>query len=230
MFRLQQPINLDFSDFEKVLVFVPHPDDEAIGCGGLLAKLAMTKAEVKVILVSDGSGGGALPEGSAALREGEFLLSLEILGIKDMQIWGLPDGKLESVSALPQKIGLQIRSYKPNIVMAPWYLDMHPDHSVIGYAVKKYADEGVVDALFYEVWSPLECTHILDITDVIGIKNKAIKCHKTALQYGNYLDGINALATYRGLYLPFERKIKYAEAYNLYGRNRQSWIKKLWQK
>jgi N-acetylglucosamine malate deacetylase 1 len=227
--RLPQPASLDLDRFDRALVFVPHPDDEAIGCGGLLAALTKKGVAVKAVLVSDGSGGGSLPEGTAALREGEFLRSLETLGVKDFELLRLLDGGLEMVTDLPQTIASHIDDYKPDIVIAPWYLDMHPDHSAIGYAVKRCADDGVVDALFYEVWSPLECTHILDISAVLSVKTEAIAAHKTALKYGNYSDGIVGLAQYRGLYLPFEGELKYAEAYNFYPKN-DGWLKKIWKR
>ena len=47
---LPQP--LDLAQARKVLVFVPHPDDETLGCGGTLARLAAL-CPVKVVLVTD---------------------------------------------------------------------------------------------------------------------------------------------------------------------------------
>ncbi|MCL4432237.1 MAG: PIG-L family deacetylase [Epsilonproteobacteria bacterium] len=214
------PQILEINGFTKVLAFIPHPDDEAIGCGGLLSQLVANNIAVKVILVSDGSGGGALPEGTADTRENEFLHSLKILGVQEYELWRLPDGKLDTLELLPSDIAHAVREYCPNIVLSPWYLDMHPDHSAVGYAVKQCADKEVCDVLFYEVWSPVECTHILDITESMEIKIKALEAHHTALQYGHYLQALRGLATYRGLYLPFDTIQKYGEAYYSYRKKR----------
>lgn len=51
------PRPLDLTLARKVLVFSPHPDDETLGCGGTLARLAQM-CPVKVALVTDGSGAG----------------------------------------------------------------------------------------------------------------------------------------------------------------------------
>lgn len=45
---------LDISRIRKALVVAPHPDDESLGCGGLLAMLAQRDCEVAVIFVTDG--------------------------------------------------------------------------------------------------------------------------------------------------------------------------------
>lgn len=213
-----QPLEID--SFQKVLVFIPHPDDEAIGCGGLLNQLAQNDIDVNVILVSDGSGAGMLPEGTSAIRENEFLTSLNILGVVKYELWHLPDGKLNSVQNLAELIHKKIHEEAADVVISPWYLDIHDDHAAIGSAIKQCVDAGVCDALFYEIWTPLECTHILDITKSMEIKIKALQAHATALQYGHYLDAMIGLATYRSLYLPFEEMPKYGEAYFFYLKNK----------
>jgi hypothetical protein len=47
---------------KRILAISPHPDDEAIGCGGLLIAHS-TKAEIRIVNVYNGDGGGALEEG-----------------------------------------------------------------------------------------------------------------------------------------------------------------------
>mgnify|MGYP004498141069 CR=1 FL=1 len=39
----------------KILVIAAHPDDEVLGCGGTMAKLAADGCEVNVLIVTDGS-------------------------------------------------------------------------------------------------------------------------------------------------------------------------------
>src|SRR6185436_15645565 len=41
----------------SALVLAPHFDDEVLGCGGLLAQLAASGAAVRVLFLTDGSGG-----------------------------------------------------------------------------------------------------------------------------------------------------------------------------
>ena len=73
------PQALDLTQARKVLVFAPHPDDETLGCGGTLARLAL-HCPVKVVLVTDGSGAGGLPPGADTIRQAEFVRALAVLG------------------------------------------------------------------------------------------------------------------------------------------------------
>ena len=55
--------------------------------------------------------------------------------------------------------------------------------------------------LSYEIWAPVWATHVVDITAVVGRKRAALLAQSTSLQYGNYLQAIEGLNVYRGLYL-----------------------------
>lgn len=223
---LQMPIPLDLSQMEKVLVFVPHPDDETIGCGGLLAKLSDLRVPVHLVLASDASGAGGLPEGAGEQRIEEFRQALDHLGgAFTKEYWRLPDGALDSAPDLPRRIYQIMQSYLPTTVLAPWLRDLHPDHAVLGKRVLDiangaddygYLTEQPRQVIFYEVWSPLPATHILSVTDVWSRKIEALSSHKTALSCGDYLRAMEALAAYRSLLSgAMASSGHYAEAYRL---------------
>ena len=86
------PQALDLTQARKVLVFAPHPDDETLGCGGTLARLAL-HCPVKVVLVTDGSGAGGLPPGADTIRQAEFVRALAVLGVTDSAQLNQPDRK-----------------------------------------------------------------------------------------------------------------------------------------
>lgn len=44
-----------------VLVIAPHPDDETLGCGGIIAQMLQNDVTVAVLLVTDGNGGSRMP-------------------------------------------------------------------------------------------------------------------------------------------------------------------------
>ncbi|MDT8264721.1 PIG-L family deacetylase, partial [Roseomonas sp. DSM 102946] len=81
-----------------VLLLSPHPDDESLGCGGLLAQLAARGREVRVVLVSDGAASHDSrlypPRRLAALRQEEMAAALAALGLGPERLvtLGLPDG------------------------------------------------------------------------------------------------------------------------------------------
>lgn len=217
--RLLPPCLLVISDWHHVLTFIPHADDEAIGCGGLLALLSDQSTDAHVVLVSDSSGAGGLPEGASLRREEEFIESLSVLHPTSLhECWQLPDGQLcQHKEALQTKTTQLLATTDADTLICPWPLDMHPDHSAVGYAVinglKQHLGR-IQRIVFYEVWSPLPASHILDISDGWQRKLQALNCHKTALTCGNYPRAMMGLAAYRALLLPtMAQEGHFAEAY-----------------
>ena len=52
-----QKSNTDNIDFlgSRILIIAAHPDDDILGCGGMLAKLQKKKIDIKVIFIAEGS-------------------------------------------------------------------------------------------------------------------------------------------------------------------------------
>lgn len=197
---LPQP--LDLTQARKVLVFVPHPDDETLGCGGTLARLAPL-CPVKVVLVTDGSGAGGLPDGAGAVRQGEFVRALARLGVTDSLQLNQPDGAFDGSPDLKRQIQQLLDAYQPDWVILPSPLDYHRDHVRIAAFLEPLCRRAgsVEQLLFYEVWAPVPATHVVDITDQVQVKKEALMEHATALACGDYERAVDGLNNYRGLYL-----------------------------
>ena len=212
------PLPLNPAEVKRALVLIPHPDDEVIGCGGLLALLAQLGVVVRVVLVSDGSGAGGLPEGAAAIRFKEFLASLNTLGASiSHEAWQLPDGGLADQSAVMDTLLAQsLVNFEPSLLIAPWLYDLHPDHAAVGQlALRRHQQFKLAQGvLFYEVWSPVAANRFLNITSVWPTKLAALQCHTTALECGNYVRAMQSLAAYRSLLSgSLAAEGEYAEAY-----------------
>jgi len=212
-------INLEtlLPEIRHAVVLVPHPDDEAIGCGALLTQLTARSIKLSVILATNGDGAGELPEGTSQLRLAEFEQSLEHLGVKELpEYWLLDDGFLSTQTQLAERVKLSIERASPDLIIAPWQGDLHPDHSALGAAVAALPSSVKAHRVYYEVWNPLPANAFIDATDVWQIKLSALKLHKTALLYGDYVHAMTGLAAYRSLLLPFDpKRQQYAEAYIL---------------
>lgn len=205
------PRPLPLEEAQRVLVFAPHPDDETLGCGGTLARLS-SHCSIRVVLVTDGAGAGGLPEGADKIRLGEFRQALEVLGISDFMELHQPDGAFAATPSLIDKITLLIDDFRPDWVFLPSPLDYHRDHVRIATCIEPICRrcQTIKYLLFYEVWAPVPATHIVDITEQVEIKYRALSQHTTALAHGDYARAVDGLNRYRGIYLG---KGKSAEAF-----------------
>jgi len=124
-----------------VLVVAPHPDDEVLGCGGVIGLLRQAQVPVYVAVVSDGGGshpGSARypPAALSALRQAESLTGLAHLGVHAAQVTflGLPDGAVPSATSAAGQAGIdgirRVLEAAPGVrtVLLPWRRDPHADH------------------------------------------------------------------------------------------------------
>lgn len=208
------PQAMSLEGVQAVLVFAPHPDDEVIGCGGLLALLSKQGVYVKVILVTDGSGGGGLPPGADLIRQSEFQKAIQILGVSNHESWLEPDGDVRSHAGLTQRVMSVCQERSWDWILIPNEYDYHRDHQVIASTVSDIHRQLLHASKLwaYEVWSPVQASHILDITEVYERKMRALHEHATALSCADYVQATEGLNHFRGIYLGKGRK---AEAYAL---------------
>ena len=123
----------------RAVVVAPHPDDEVLSVGGLLAQLAECGRRVEVIAVTDGTashrGSTEWPvERLARTRPRESLKALQCLGLAVEPIrLGLPDGGLKALRAM--LAARLVSLLRPgDVVFTTWRQDGHPDHEATGEA------------------------------------------------------------------------------------------------
>jgi LmbE family N-acetylglucosaminyl deacetylase len=148
-----------------ILVVSPHPDDDAIGCGGAIARCADRGVGVSVAYVTDGAashpGSKRFPPASIrALREAEAIAALRLLGVESAPIFfRLPDGRLSDLDREHREFAVQslertLRASACEVVVAPWPGEPHPDHaataSLVGAALRRIAKPPAL--LWYSVW------------------------------------------------------------------------------
>ena len=190
---------------ETTLVVAPHPDDESLGCGGLIALLRAAGNPVHVLFVSDGTmshpGSGKYPAPALMkLRESEALEALSVLQVEagNVTFLRLPDARIplpgtggfdEAMAAFKQVL----ETIRPATIVLPWRRDTHPDHrascQLVNAAVKKLQINPVM--LEYPLWlwergidSDLPVAgevdlYSVDISAVLQVKQEAIAAHRS---------------------------------------------------
>mgnify|MGYP001164962550 FL=1 len=117
---------------KKVLIISPHPDDEIIGCGGLIAKCKELDTEIKVIYVCTGES-RQLGSGSTN-SESRINEINEVSGYGNFKYQIIFENKyFVELDSIPQKkivdpIEDIIEEFKPNIILVPFGESYNQDH------------------------------------------------------------------------------------------------------
>tara|TARA_R110001592_G_scaffold45495_2_gene145379 strand:- start:9697 stop:10380 length:684 start_codon:yes stop_codon:yes gene_type:complete len=85
---------------KKVLVLAAHPDDETLGCGATIARLAKEGAHIKLLTFTDGVSARPLTKSPVANRNHKLFDVCEKLGIEDYMYANYPDNRLDIISLL----------------------------------------------------------------------------------------------------------------------------------
>ncbi|HEV7484677.1 MAG TPA: PIG-L family deacetylase [Thermoanaerobaculia bacterium] len=199
---------------ERLLVLAPHPDDEVIGCGGLVALHLREGRKVHVVVATDGAQAG-----DAAQRAAESRAALASLGDATIEFLRFPDRALSNAHDLDDRLAAILREWKPDLIAVPSPLEIHPDHVALSRAfcdliardAPLFADLAVARVAFYEVSAPLRPNALVDITPVAEAKYAAIATHESQSAVRDYTSYARGLNSWRTMTLPAE--VKFAEAY-----------------
>ena len=189
--QLIQPPALDAC--RKVLCVQPHPDDNEIGMGGIVAKLAAGGVQVDYLTVTDGAlGDQGLHDRSLSLaevRRAEAEAAGRLLGVTDFHWLDLPDGGLDDVAGLARQVAAIIRAGRYDAVFCPdpWCAyEAHWDHVVCGRAVAyaaliydlgQAADNATLKAVgFYFTASP---NTVVDVSAHFPAQLQALAAHRS---------------------------------------------------
>ena len=124
----------------RLVVVAPHPDDEILACGGLMAMHTARGGSALVVAVTDGEASHAGVSSwraarLAEVRRAERLRGLSRLGCAGIRVHrlGIPDGKVAGqTTALQEELRRIVRW--GDVVVTTWRRDGHPDHEACGDA------------------------------------------------------------------------------------------------
>jgi LmbE family N-acetylglucosaminyl deacetylase len=135
--RLEAGLREPDREFDRAtaMVIAPHPDDETLGCGGLIARKARAGVQVTIVVLTDGgSSHTRWMERSrlVATRREELVRAVGELGVScgDVRFLDVPDQTLaghEEESAV--QLAEIIRTRRPQQVFAPHPSEPPSDHA-----------------------------------------------------------------------------------------------------
>ncbi len=217
---------------KKILIIAAHPDDEVLGCGGTMARLANSGNEVYTLILGEGVTSRD-EQRDADKRQGEISALQEqirkangILGVIEIATFNFPDNRFDSVDLLDiikaiEKIKNKI---KPDVIFTHYKDDLNVDHKITYDAVltatRPVENESVKEIYSFEVLSSTEWNYPLsfspdiffDISEYIDLKIQAMEAYASELKdypHPRSLKAIKLSAENWG----YKTGLKYAEAF-----------------
>lgn len=159
----------------KTLIVAPHPDDELLGCGGVLPRRHAEGGTVGWLLITAVFEKDGYDSAKVHAREREIQQVREGLGIKPENLFSLAFSttKLDQVPTgeLVGRISEVFKQFEPEEVFVPHAHDIHSDHRIVFEAVaacsKWFRYPSIKRILAYETLSETDC--ILDAEAVFKL-------------------------------------------------------------
>jgi LmbE family N-acetylglucosaminyl deacetylase len=190
------------------LVLAPHPDDESVGCGGLIAACCAGARPPLVVVLTDGSGSHRAsrlfpPARLISVREAEVTQAVRILGLPVERLMFLREQDTKAPHAGPafdavvRRLADFVRAFGCTTIVAPWRFDPHYDHEAAAKIACETARVTGIRQLAYPIWgwtlcdddTPVEEKTVrgsrLAVAPYLGAKRRAIRAH--ASQYGQLI-------------------------------------------
>ncbi|MEX0784218.1 MAG: PIG-L deacetylase family protein [Dehalococcoidia bacterium] len=209
------PSNVDGFVPRSAMVVVAHPDDAEFMVAGTVAKWTREGAEVTYVIVTKGDKGSEdpsmTPERLTEVREAEQREAGRVLGVRNFEFMGYPDGYLQHTLDLRRDLARLIRKHRPEVVICfdptnrffgDFYVN-HPDHRASGDACVDAVFPTARDRLTFpellvngyephkvaQLWlgHAVEPNIWVDIGETMEIKREALRAHPS--QFGEDIVG-----------------------------------------
>jgi N-acetylglucosamine malate deacetylase 1 len=201
-----------------VLVIAAHADDEALGCGGTMAKHAAQGDEVHVVFMADGVGsrGGELKVSLRARAEATKR-AMTILNVKSWHALGFPDNRMDSLPLLDivQPLETIISKIAPHTIYTHHHGDLNVDHRITHQATltacRPVPGSPIREILTFEIMSSTEWSGLglvpflanlyVDISEYQQIKMHALDAYGLEMRpapHSRSMEHLNCLAQHHG--------------------------------
>lgn len=167
---------------ETCVVVAPHPDDETLGCGGVVCKKIAAGANVHFVFVTDGTAShSSLPVlDLKAMREREAIDAISQLGAgpDDVTFLEIPDGSARRhVDEIADRLVTLFNEFAPQGIFVPHALDPLADHEAVHQAVRRALDIRRFPVTVYEypVWYWYHWPWVPIFGDRFGMWKKALR-------------------------------------------------------
>jgi LmbE family N-acetylglucosaminyl deacetylase len=188
----------------SVLVVAAHPDDEILGCGGTMTRLAREGQEVRIAILAEGLSSRYARREDADPQQLRQLharaqQAAEKVGAKELVLCKMPDNRLDTVPLLEvvKTVEDLVARFSPEIIYTHHPGDLNVDHGVVYRAVltatRPESGQSVRDIYAFEIPSSTEWAFqsirpvfrpnvFVEISETIETKIAAMSCYDTEIR------------------------------------------------
>ncbi len=190
---------------DTILVIAAHPDDEVLGCGGTMARLAMEGNDVYTLILGEGVTSRDKKrdrinrEKDLGELKNHIIEANKLLGVKKTYTFDFPDNRFDTVALLDiiKAIEEVKGDVSPDIMFTHHHGDLNVDHNITFRAAltacRPIKDESVKEVYSFEIPSSTEWNapssityfmpdYFVDVSKGIEAKNNALKEYKSELR------------------------------------------------
>ena len=206
----------------RVLVVAAHPDDEVLGCGGTIARLAQEGHDVYIAILGEGITSRYQQQEEAVQAQVKALHArsrqvAELLGTKDLFLYNLPDNRFDTVPLLGviKMIEELVQRIQPKVIYTHHGGDLNIDHIITHRAVltaaRPITECSVKEIYAFEVpssteWAfgqfqPFHPNVFMDISATLEAKLKAMELYESEVRefpHPRSLEALQAVARHWG--------------------------------
>ena len=197
----------------SAVVVAPHPDDETLGCGALIARKRAAGTRVVVVVVTDGRlshrSSVLAPDELAAVRADEARAACARLGVEpgDLHLLGFEEGTVAARhAAVVERVAAIVDDARPDDVLTTYRADWHLDHQAVSAATVAAvaATAGRPRLLEFPIWFWVDGPWVSDPSEVgrmgryVGDLARASRLRAVSVRTAEHLAAKRAaLAEYR---------------------------------
>lgn len=185
------------------MVIVAHPDDIEYGAAAAVARWTGQGKDIRYVLVTSGEAGiaGLQPAVAGPLREAEEVAGAEVVGVREVEFLGYPDGRVQESLDLRRDLAAAIRRHRPEMVVlfnfgdtwAPGYTNS-ADHRAVGRAALDAVSDAGNEWIFPDIaeWKPWSArwaavvgpvvTHAVDVSETLAQAAASLAEHHRYLE------------------------------------------------
>lgn len=220
---------------EKILVVAAHPDDELLGLGGTIRRLADAGKETHAVILAEGITSRVKTRDEADFNELKELRedaqkAAEVVGYSSIEFNDFPDNRMDEVDLLDiiKVVSKYIEKYEPDTIFTHHHGDLNIDHrrtcEAVLTACRPIGQHSVKRIYAFETPSSTEWNYIysepftpnvyFDVTRTLEAKVDGMACYRsesTSYPHPRSEEALRTLSKLRGINVGFDM----AEAFML---------------